>query len=397
MIGVLKNNAIINLSNRWTSIFNFLIIFWIMSIPFKNAVYQISTALIILFFIVYLAIFKNYKPLLENLNKTKTLSVVFLGIILSMIISNLLNPDFTNAKSWELTIMLIVRYTLLFIILAYFYRLDFFSENFILFLIISSFFLLSLTAIFEIINDPDTITNVAKGLAGSRGNRASFGIMIGVGASYCMCLYLKNKALSFFLFFYFSFFLIFSFARTAWVAIFCSAIIFLIINYKNFSKKDKKIFLSLAILFFAIAILIFFSVDSFNARLSSLFAGESTYRLENWKYSFNMFLKQPIFGYGINSFGSLPNNIFYPNIALNSHNFILELLLEVGLVGFILCMSFIFIVSKELYNHSIFLSVAGFMFVSFLFNAGIFSSKDCLSLVALLTFLAFSHRFKDWS
>lgn len=395
MTKILKKNRFFDLSNPWIATFKFLLIFWVMSIPFKNAVYQISTALIILFFLVYLFRIKNIHPLFENLNKTKILSLIFLFIVATMVISNFINPNFINAKSWEIIIMLIVRYALLFVILAYFYRLNFFSKNFILFLIISSFSLLSLTAIFEIINDLDSITNVAKGLAGSRGNRASFGIMIGIGASYCMCLYLKNKIVSFMLFFYFSFFLIFSFARTAWVGIFFAAIVFFIINYKNFSKKDKKIFLFTAILILLIVVLLFFSVDSFNTRFNSLLKGESSSRLDIWKYSFNAFLNQPYLGYGINSFGNLPNNIFYPHTALTPHNLILELFLEVGLVGFVLCMSFIFVVFKELYNHSIFLPVGAFMFVSFLFNGGIFSSKDFLSLVALLTFLAYSHRFKE--
>lgn len=395
MIKKLQKYKIFDFSNTWTSVFQFLLIIHIMSIPFKNAVYQISTVLIILFFLVYLIKFKKFKQLFDNFNQTKNLSITFFGIVIFMIVSNLLNPNFISDKAWNLTFMFVIRYALIFIILAYFYRLDFFNKNFIICFVTVSFLLLSLTSIYEIINDPNVIFNVKKGLAGSRGNRAAFGIMIGIGAAYCLCLYMKNKILSLSLFFYFSFFLIFSFARTAWVGILCAIIVFLIINFKKFSKKDKKIFLLLILLSVFCLVLLYFNIDSVNARFNSLLAGESTYRFKIWKYSFDMFLKQPILGYGVDSFGKLPNNIFYPNIALTSHNFILEILLSIGLIGLLFCILSIYLVCKELYINSIFLPVGIFIIVSFLFNAGSFSGKDFLSSLVLLVFLAFANKFKE--
>lgn len=64
-------------NNKELFIFKFLIFLWIMSIPFKNAVFQFSIFSIIIFFIYHLAKTKNFSLLSENLNKTKYLTIGF--------------------------------------------------------------------------------------------------------------------------------------------------------------------------------------------------------------------------------------------------------------------------------------------------------------------------------
>lgn len=78
-----------------------------------------------IFFIYSLAKTKNFSLLSENLNKTKYLTTGFSLIVLSLCFSNLLNPEYLANNSWHKTFMFVIRYGLIFIILAYFYKLDF--------------------------------------------------------------------------------------------------------------------------------------------------------------------------------------------------------------------------------------------------------------------------------
>ena len=73
------------------NIFKVLLFIWIMSIPFKNAIYQISVVTIIVFFIFYLIKIKNFNILIENLKSSIYLLFGFIEIILSMITSNFLS------------------------------------------------------------------------------------------------------------------------------------------------------------------------------------------------------------------------------------------------------------------------------------------------------------------
>ena len=61
-------------NNKELFIFKFFVFLWIMSIPFKNAVFQFSTFSIIAFFIYHIAKNKNFSLLFENLTKTKYLT-----------------------------------------------------------------------------------------------------------------------------------------------------------------------------------------------------------------------------------------------------------------------------------------------------------------------------------
>lgn len=119
------------------NIFIFLLFLWTVSIPFKNAVYQGSTILLITFFLVYLIKNRDYKYFKSLFNNYKDLFISFSLIILSMSISNTIN-DFSNIDAWRLELNYIYRYALIFIILIYFFSKQFFSKQiFIIFIFIS--------------------------------------------------------------------------------------------------------------------------------------------------------------------------------------------------------------------------------------------------------------------
>lgn len=69
----------LNLYNKMNhvAIFKFLIFIWILSIPFKNAIFQVSLVLIPIFFLYHLFKTKNFNILVENLKETKYLFIGF--------------------------------------------------------------------------------------------------------------------------------------------------------------------------------------------------------------------------------------------------------------------------------------------------------------------------------
>lgn len=75
--------------------------------------------------------------------------------------------------------MFVIRYGLIFIILAYFYKLDFFTIKEITIACVFSFLFLLSTGLYQVIIDPNVIKGI--GITGTLDNRNAFGLMMGNG------------------------------------------------------------------------------------------------------------------------------------------------------------------------------------------------------------------------
>jgi O-antigen ligase len=375
--------------NKDLFLFNLLLIIWILAIPFKNAIYQGSMISIILFFIYYLLKTKNIKPLIENFKQTKYLFLGFSMIILSMIISNTLNPDFINKKSWHITYMFIIRYGLMFVILAYFYKLDFFNKKNVVIAILSSFILLMLTGIYQIILDPNII--MGTGITGTLDNRNAFGLFMGMGFVLSVILLNYNKNLALFLILLFSFFMIFSFSRSSWVAAFISCTILFSLNY----RKVKASYFIYIISFILFLLVLYFSFDSFQNRLQQLLEGKSTHRTEIWLQTIEFIKEKFLFGYGIDSWKNLPNTFL--NKYADTHNSTLEILLYTGIIGLISWLTTIFIIVHKIINTKshLLISIISYFIVVTQFDFGAFGSKELLSFLTIFIFFVYSENFKS--
>ncbi|CZE48778.1 O-antigen ligase family protein [Campylobacter geochelonis] len=395
------NLAVLNLKNylakkSWQEcLFIFFVAVWIMSLPFKNAVYQISQPLIILYFLIYIFITKNYKPLLKNLEKTRHLALGFGLLFLSMIVANFLNPELLDKKSWHITLMFLVRYAMMFVMLAYFYTLGFFSKKEIIAAVFASFFLLTFTAIYQILGDVNVLFDIKEGLTGSLTNRNATGLMMGLAVTSSIVLFSYSRKLSPVFMIYFIFFMIFSFSRSAWVASFTAGVCFVVLNFKSFDKKDKR-----ALLIYIIVILLFLSIfwfgfDSLKTRLNELLEGNSSNRYLIWKYSWSMFLQNPLFGYGVDTFRNLPDSVVKFDGHFNStHNMPLEILLYTGIFGFLASFFTIFLIFKQLCKNLVLLPVGVHFLVATQFDYGAYSSKELLSYLTILVFLAYADEFR---
>ncbi len=372
----------------YNNIFKILISIWILSIPFKNVIFQISILLIPTFFAYYLFKTKQFSTLIANLKETKYLFVGFCFIVFSMILSNLLNPEFLDKKSWHTIYMFVIRYGLIFVILAYFYRLEFFTKKEILVLVVFSLSVLLCTGIYQILQEPTVI--IKEGITGTLNNRNAFGLMMGMGVVLSLCLIKYKRIFALFLLLLFSFFMIFSFCRSSWVASFFSFIVLLLFNYKNIKISHFIYFLSF-LLFLA---LLYFSFDSFQNRFEQLLNGNSSNRTTIWMYTLEFIKEKLFFGYGLNSFKNLPNEFL--NQFPDPHNSVLEILLYTGLFGLISCIFTIIVVLKKIYESKNFIlfPIATYFIIVTQFDFGSYGSKELLSFLTIFVFFVYADNFR---
>lgn len=383
--------------NKLEFAFKFLLLIWLCGVPFKNAVYQISVPLILVFFIVHFTINKNYCILKENFDKTKALSFCVGLIILSMCIANLLNPELLGKKSWHHVFVFVMRYIGIFIALAYFYSLNFFSKKELIFMVLFGTMLLALSGIGEAILNPDVLFgNVSNGnttgLTGTLENRNAMGLMMSVSVIFSLLVLNKNIKLGFLLLGIYGFCMIFSFSRSGWVASCFAVLIFIGLNFK---KLDKRVFIGLFL--FALAlVIIYMNVDSFQTRVNQLLEGNSSYRTTLWKYGISQFENQPFFGHGVSCWLNLEKPA---DIAAHTgvHNSTIEILLFTGIFGLIAWLSTIFTVFIDILRSKklIYLSFLAYFVIITQFDFSVFDSKELFSYIAVFLFLVYSDRFRN--
>ncbi|MDA3053862.1 MULTISPECIES: O-antigen ligase family protein [unclassified Campylobacter] len=374
------------------AIFLFALAVWTMSLPFKNAVYQVGFVLFDLVFLSHLIYFKNFALVREILQSVKFLAFCFVGILIAMIISNSLNTEFLSKKSWEIIALFPFRYGLVFVGLCYFYRLKFFGEKELKVLVFAGLFLLLANAVFYIVQNPQILTKLKDGgITGGLSTRTAFGFFAGLGFVLSLTL-VKNYVFKAIFSIIFLFFVIFSFTRSAWVGCFACLILFCAFNIKNY-----KLILSIFVCLVAFALVAYFGFDSVAERFSDLANARTSGRNIIWAYSLEMISEHPIFGWGVDTFRNLANSPVLKNSTFNgTHNMILELLLHTGIFGFIIYMSAIlsnfWLCIKER-KFEIFIIFAYF-FVVMQFDSSVFTSKEALSYLLIFTFLLYSKKIQ---
>lgn len=371
------------------NVFKFFLFVWIISLPFKNAVYQVSVILLVLFFLTHLFKTRNFSILLENLKETVSLTIGFSLIISVMLLSNLLNLEYLDKKSWHLIYMFVIRYGLVFVILAYFYRLEYFNKKELIIGLFASFLLLASTGIYEVINTPDVI--FGTGITGTLDNRNAFGLFMGMGFVLSLLIMQYKRNLGIILILVFSFLMIFSFSRSSWVASVSSSLIFFIINYKKV-RLNHFIYL---FIFLGFLLALYFSFDSFQERFAQLLQGNSSLRTTIWTHTIVLIKEELVFGYGLDSWQNLSDP--YLKEFPDPHNMVLEILTYTGLVGLIACFFAIGVILYKIFKdrNFVLLAVASYFLVVTQFDFGAFYSKELLSFLTIFVFFVYSNSFKQ--
>lgn len=369
-------------------IFKSILFIWILSIPFKNAIYQISVLLLIVMFIYHLVNTMRFDILIENFKKTKYLFIGFCFIVISMCISNLLNAEYLTSKSWYTVGMFIIRYGIIFIVLSYFYKLDYFKKEEVVITILLSLSLVMFTGFYQIIYNLNVLDS--EGITGVLSNRNIFGLFMGMGLVLSILLLINKKILAFFLILAFSFFMIFSFSRSAWVSSIFAFLVFLIINYKKI-KLNHLVYL---VTFLFIILLIYLNFDSFQNRIRLLLDGYSSDRDLIWMHTITFIKEKIVFGYGMNSFKNLPDPLLQIYVA--PHNMILENLIFIGTIGLLSFIFTFFIILRNIIitRNLILLPIASYFLIVTQFDFSVFSSKELLSFFTIFVFFVYADNFK---
>lgn len=378
------------------NIFNALLFIWVISIPFKNSVYQISTVSLILFFIVYIIKNKDFSYLKVLIKKYKDVILSCFLIILSMTISNIIN-DVSKTSAWSLELKFIYRYIFIFTLLIYFYSKKVFTKKLLFIFIFISLLIQGLDGVYQSIFGYDifkhNIGNVLSGFTGATHNRNIFAFFIGIGVIISFLSINKENLLSkinllfipiFVLFIYYT---LFAYSRAIWVSLFISFFTYALLNYKNI--KFKHIICFTAILFGLI--FMFITVDSLHHRLDQLLAGNSSHRTDIWLHAIELIKEQPIFGWGINSF--IIHG--YKNIT-SIHNATFEVLTDLGFIGLFTFLLFVLLSLKEIiiYKSKELALIAAYFMVNSQFGESIISSKTLLSSLTIFLFYIYSNRLK---
>lgn len=374
--------------DKYKLAFNIILFIWLCSIPFKNAIYQISTVLVLLFFVVHLIINKNYSVLIENFKKTKVLTVFIALILLSMCLANILNPELLAKKSWHYIISFFYRYVLVFIALAYFYRLKYFDKKVLVDVFLFGLLFVAAIAIFMLILNPDIVYG---GLKGTFDNRNAMGLAMSLGVVFTLFILKDNIKLGLVLLAIFGFCMLFSFSRSGWITSFVAYMVFCISYYK---KLDKRFFIIFGICILAV-ILLYFSIDIFQDRVNSLLKGNSSYRNNLWKFGLTQIPNNLFFGHGVSCWRNLNLPV---DIAAHTglHNSTLEILLFTGIFGLMAWISAVLSVFYQILKDKnyIYLSLLLYFVVITQFDFSVFDSKELFSAVTIFMFLVYSDKFK---
>jgi len=373
--------------------FNILLFFWVIFIPFKNAFYQASTVVIGLFFVIYLIVKKDFVYLKELLFLYKDLVVIFILIIISMTMSNLLN-DVSSTKAWRLEINYIYRYAFIFLSLVYFYSKNFFSRKILVIFILVSLSIQALDGVYQSIMLVDFFKekqgSIFIGLTGATFQKNAFGLIVGVGTLLIFLLIDKKK--SFYvnifyslLFLIFLFCTLFSHSRAVWVALSVVFILYILFNV----KKIRLVHLLSFIIFLTILSIMFYNIEPLYTRIELVLNGHYAYRFQLWEHSLNLFNQKPFFGWGLDIW-----KIYGMKDHSGTHNVTLEILIYVGSIGLFIYFVFLVLTLKEIYVNKDFniLLIWVYFVIDSQFDQSIFSGKIFLSSLVLLLFYTYIGR-----
>jgi CDP-diglyceride synthetase len=144
--------------NKLMTLVQVILMLWIFSIPLKNALYQITTVLLIVLFFVHLIYYKQKEQLQELWITYKQLFFLFLAFILTMLLSSFVG--LSDHKAFSEILKYIYRYPLILFILFYFYKQSYFNRKWLLSVIFIALFIHAMDGIYQYITGFDLIKHI---------------------------------------------------------------------------------------------------------------------------------------------------------------------------------------------------------------------------------------------
>lgn len=325
-------NAIFNIHLK--SKFHILLIgvlfMWILTIPFRNSLYQISIFFIIATSLALLIKAKDYSFLKRLFLQDKVLSTGLVLLLLSMSLSNYFGLD--PSDGFELQIKFIYKYMLMSFALMYLYDKGYFSLEMLIAFSLISLSIHLFNGLYQQIMSVDAIYGYSlhiDAICGAFQNRNTFGLFM-LFFSCILTIYLSSSKTD--TFFYFMlillllslYCLVFSYSRASWLAY---GIFYLIVLFT--SKNIKN---SLFILLPVAVISILFAINSgLQERLLLLLNGFDSGRGDIWLWAIAAFKESWLLGYGMETMSLIDDAPDYQFV----HNSVLEIAISLGFLGIV--------------------------------------------------------------
>ena len=307
----------------------FILFIWVMAIPFKNSIYQLTLVSIILSCVFLIIKHKDYSTFKSIITRDKILLYGISLILLSMTVSNAFGLNPHDAFVGQLKFF--YKYILIFFALLYLHDKKYFSLKLLTFFILISLSIQAMNGLYQHIISTDVFSDRALqdgGLTGSFSSRNVFGLFMLVASALFFVQIQTKPALNklmplmLILFSISVYGLLFSYSRASWVAF--ASFYFIIL----FSSKKITTFLVLLVPPI-IALTLLLSSENLVLRLEQLLSGSDSGRLEIWLWAFNSFKESWLLGYGLESWSMIEDVPPYRFV----HNSILEVALNLGVIG----------------------------------------------------------------
>ncbi|MCR8632409.1 O-antigen ligase family protein [Paenibacillus radicis (ex Xue et al. 2023)] len=398
-----------------SSKFSFVVIF-LLPFSFQYAIQGVQ-ALGIDFPTHILIVFLLFKKIYEHKDKKIIVSKKDLLVLIFFLFSLLIS--LVNSQNIYVTLKAILRYSIYFFtIFLCFSDISMKRDNLkkLTWVIISSMLLLSIYCFYNLIIvgfDLNRSNEIGDPFFLERGSLAAF-LSFGLTISFSLVLYKKSKFIQIFfvmICLWFSFIIIITQTRGAWLGIIGFIVLHLIIERKRISKSLLTIFLLtsvVSILLFKLGLL-----DSFFHRFDSInnisTDGSNIERLNRWIAAFNMFKDHPIIGLGFQTYND--NYFSYRDynystglqseMTMGAHSEYLKLLAETGIIGALVFIYIIWITLKRGFLLSEMMGrtfeglvVRGFLygFLTYVIHGSVnnFLQKDKISIMFFLAFTIIS-------
>lgn len=370
---------------------------WLLSLPFKNAVFELSTAGLIGLTAAHILWSALGTRAADLPGLPISLSVGFVAVILSMTLSNWLGRQ--SPDGYWIPAHFFVRYGGTFGCLYYLYFSGFFTKRHIYTWFMASLTIQALLGIQQSIDHFDYLRDKPllhdNRVYGGTFNPNTFGLLMAIGASICSWQIMHFRQIPLIrvslygaLLLLIGYGLLLSGSRSAWL----SYLAFLSLSaWFSAQIKVKHAFIGGALMGSVIILLMFFS-DDMSSVLRRAMLMDSSNRLDIWLSAWDYFLQNPWLGYGAGNYDELSNTP-YSSI----HNCLLEILVFTGLVGFFAYSLLAYGIGqlvfrcRDIFLTSLVISIA----MTLLFDHSIFDSKIYLSIAVILVFLLAIQRPKS--
>lgn len=384
-------------------IFILLFYIWILSIPLKNALYEISTPLLFIYFVIDISFGKNSHNLKEALHLSRMVLIPIGAIVVSMVFSTLINYENVGVDAWKNIAEFVLRYPIIYFVLVYFIIRNDVSINWIAGGVFLSLFVQLTAGIVEQLGNlgivPEYIrSSYSPRLIGLSREPNLFGFFMGIGAltglSYIGHLYSRDKQstvtkyASIALCVLFLIFMFLSYSRSSWVAFILGVSVLVINNSGKHVLRLKALLIMTGVI--AMLMVSIYESDYTHNRIVSIFSMQANSdRFDIWIPALKLIAQSPLVGHGM---GEL--TVMQYKDVLNGfwsfHNATIEILFHTGIFGLLAWLWLVVTLVRSLHRSKAYYLLAVFMMfvVTTQFVHSVFYAKPVMS--AFVVFLVFS-------